>query len=311
MSVDAYNNDDWQKLKAAVNALKNPVLDESIVLEASPIGDQLQLEYIRSQSTPNIPDTTEEVEALRIDRDSHFRYESPIPSSADQPKFGLVFRTMENGDRGELEVPYHMRPRRASAGGILYPVIKDVAMEGQQPHARADPTNSGKSLINQWVLELPDYGRRSRSHTEPIQPPESIFKSDILTKRSTMPRFTSPPPPPCPPPEELPPPPEQLHPQTEVKSRAKPGTASRSRTVSGEEHAGSPACLSVSASVQDSVPRKVSTSSSQVPAEARPSASPMSPTVSLPASTLVKVYMNRVQKGEHVFLNDRIWHAYL
>ena len=54
MPVDSYTPDDWKKLQAAVNALKSPVLDETIELEPSAIGQFLLKDHVRSQSTPNI-----------------------------------------------------------------------------------------------------------------------------------------------------------------------------------------------------------------------------------------------------------------
>ncbi len=53
VSVDSYTPEDWRKLQAAVDALKSPVLDDTVELEPSPIG-QLQKPYPHSRSTPNI-----------------------------------------------------------------------------------------------------------------------------------------------------------------------------------------------------------------------------------------------------------------
>ena len=54
MTVDTYNSDDWKKLQAAVDALKSRVLDDTIELDPSAIGQFLFTHYVRSRSTPNI-----------------------------------------------------------------------------------------------------------------------------------------------------------------------------------------------------------------------------------------------------------------
>lgn len=56
VTVDTYNSDDWRKLQAAVDALKSPVLDDTIELEPSAIGQFIRSDFVRSHSTPNIPD---------------------------------------------------------------------------------------------------------------------------------------------------------------------------------------------------------------------------------------------------------------
>ena len=52
--VDSYTPEDWRKLQAAVDALKSPVLDDTVELDPSAIGQYLHRDYVRSHSTPNI-----------------------------------------------------------------------------------------------------------------------------------------------------------------------------------------------------------------------------------------------------------------
>jgi len=287
--VDAYSRNDWQKLRAAVDALKKPVLDESIVLEGSPVGEhRLPLDYIRSQSTPNIPNTAEEEEAMR---DSHFHYQSPIPALADDQ-----FRVLHG--QPNFSTPGETRPRRASVGVVA--IGNGMRDDNRHPYAQQDLMYGERSMTHQWISELPDYGRRSRSHTEPIQPPESILRNVVKSKRTTLPRFMSPPPPEDvhpPKPSQPPSPPILTSSQSEnkhelVKSAARTGNLAREEPESGTERRGAS--------------RKTSTvgpSSSPQPetSESRTIASPMgSLTVgSQPGGvTAVKIYMNKVQKGK-------------
>ncbi len=276
-----------------MNALKKPVLDESIILEATPSDP-----YMRSESTPNIPDKTEEDGNLRNGRDFHFRYESPIPFLSERTKYG----TTPTSQRDNLDILYYARPRRASAGGILVSSVRDMTAEEQYPFAtQLDAGSTEKNMTVQWVSKLPDNGRRLRSHTEPILPPESVFRNE--NKRSTLPRFVSPPPPTTPPSEQ-----QQQH-QQQHKRQSLPRdppqtdpvpstTTSRSRTVSAEEQTGSSTAahlLSASSSAhQDCTSsRKKAFTMSSTSHMAALAVSPGQ----LSSTTLVKVYMNRVQKG--------------
>jgi hypothetical protein len=147
VSVDTYNSDDWQKLKAAVDVLKNPVLDDSVLLEASAIGQYLHTDYIYSQSNPSIANLTEE--ELEGGNGRHF---GPFNQGAED-------------DSGSLPC----RSRRASEGYIhAYRVQVSDPSESQGNHSST--SNHEGNMINNWVAGLPEYGRRSRSHTDPIKP---------------------------------------------------------------------------------------------------------------------------------------------
>ena len=292
--VAGYSRDDWQKLRAAVDALKKPVLDESIVLEGSPVGEHhLQQEYNRFHSTPNIPNTSEEEEAMR---NSHFHYQSPIPAlvaAEDQLR-------VRYGHQPELGTPSESRFRRASVDMVtLGNGGRDVVPVGsRQPRSQQDLVNGERSLTNQWILELPDHGRRSRSHTEPILPPESILKNEVKFKRSTLPHFTSPPPPADAPPLKPLQPPSPFNLSSArgedgnklVKPSPATGSSAREEPGSGAEGRG--------------ISRKTSETSGFSPhVEAGESRTVASPQGSLTAGsqqafTPVKIYMTKVQKGE-------------
>ncbi len=262
MTVDKYNSEDWQKLKAAVSALKNPVLDESVLLEPSVVGQYLHSDYIRSQSTPNIAELTEEeFETLHNGKDSHFHYQSPIPING--------YHTRENGNG-------NIQHRKISEGGIYGNLHLN------------DPTDPNLGMVNDWVATtLPEYGRRVRSHTEPTLPPNYILEKDsnLNSKAMTLPH----------------------HHVRSDSSIAAINAASKVVTVVqnvDKEPELSPAVEANSPKHPPivSTPKKISIQSSSPSAtperrsHSSQTASPMSSSTT-PKSKLVKIYMNKVQKG--------------
>ena len=183
MSVDTYDSEDWQKLKAAVNVLKNPVLDESVLLEPSAIGQFLHTDYVQSQSTPNIADLTEDV--LRDGKESHFQYESPITICDYVPDASKITYELEDF-RCDNRWSNHVR-RRSEGGLIQNQEIHDKNL------AHANYTKSGGSTVNDWVAGLPEYGRRTRSHTEPVMPPDyNLMESPLKVNSSQAHRLDQP-----------------------------------------------------------------------------------------------------------------------
>lgn len=130
-----------------MNVLKNPVLDDSVLLEASAIGQFLHTDYVHSQSTPSIANLTEE--ELGVVRGRNF---GPFHHN-HQPV----------GHRNGGTPRRHSR--RASEGYIHAHRVQ-VSDQSESHYA----SNLGDNRINNWVAGLPEYGRRCRSHTDPMRP---------------------------------------------------------------------------------------------------------------------------------------------
>ena len=160
MSVDTYDSDDWQKLRAAVNALKNPVLDDSVLLESTQFG------LVQSHSNQNIDLTEDEIQALKNGA-APFGYQSQEYLEYDPD------RRARN------------HARRASESGILSHQVSELfGNNNNNPYE----SNSG-NLTDNWVAGLPESGRRARSHTEPIMPLDSLLAKRYPTssKAGTLP----------------------------------------------------------------------------------------------------------------------------
>lgn len=148
MSVDTYNSDDWQKLRAAVNALKSPVLDDSVLLEST------RFDYVQSHSNPNSDLTEDDVQALK--------------NGNGTAPFG--FQSHDNMAEHLDYGPSKTHARRASEGALLNNQDLEVGLgHGDSPYA----ANSGNST-NDWVAGLPESGRRVRSHTVSSMPLVSV-----------------------------------------------------------------------------------------------------------------------------------------
>lgn len=258
MSVAKYSHDDWEKLRAAVSALKNPVLDDSVLLESTKFG------YIHSS---NHDLTEDEVQALRSEHSSSFGY---------QP---------QDHNMGEYSNGRH-RGRRASEGGILTHNVTEPLEANGASHYGANSTNP----TSDWVAGLPAYGRRTRSHTDPVVPLDSLLaqrpRSSSQTKARTRPSGL---------------------PLRQDQSQDTPGKASRA----GSEQRGglveekeeeaprtSTPPKSLSPAQASTSQRTSSMTSPSVSSDTRPSSGMLSPVASMtPNSKLIKVYMTRVQKG--------------
>lgn len=173
VSVDTYNSEDWQKLKAAVSALKNPVLDDSVLLEPSAIGQYLHTDYIRSQSTPSIANMTEEeLEAIHSGNFAPFQHDYQLAIAA-------------NGNS-------HSHARRGSEGGLIHAYRVQVSDSSDPRDAVTKNPYSATSsnMIDNWVAGLPEHSRRTRSHTDPMRHlifVESGNSQESPTRAKTLP----------------------------------------------------------------------------------------------------------------------------
>ena len=251
------------------------------MLEPSPTGE---LPHIQLQSTSDLDSAKKDI---KLDMESHFHYQSPIPLAADQAYFGPISKTAHKfGEVREHESPYS-RPRRAGKNGVLnMEEIHSRDCHGSQPSTRADPANLGKSMISQWISELPDLG----THTEPDIPPDSNLKEDTSSSSSkacVYPCFI----PPCPPP---------MLPSQRPVDQSMPNLSGKRKPLVGGQ-VNSPNQLSTS-QVHARTSEKCSAPSpfvlSHSPSNGISLTSPLSFSVSLPESTLVKIYMNKVQEGK-------------
>ncbi len=131
MSVEEYTSEDWKKFEAAVNALKGNVLDNTIELEASAIGQFIHTGYVRSQSTPNLADLDE----LGPDESQEY--------TTEQHKMAVSMdtRTLQNRE-----------------------VSSSVSQQQESSYVNAVLQNDTDS---DWVAKLPTI-RRKRALTEPI-----------------------------------------------------------------------------------------------------------------------------------------------
>ena len=286
VSVDTYDSEDWQKLKAAVSALKNPVLDESVLLEASPIGRYLHTDYIRSRSS------------------SH--------SMED------VTREDFDGGRGYDQYPLRNHVRRASEGGILQPYrIATLAATDapvSSPYAVGLRNGSG-NMVDNWVAGLPEGGgRRARSHTDPMQHLVDLGEDLVIRQRQEAPSAAG----------------EQ--PGGDKRSLSKAKTLPNNLRIEQEEGARlssgdvadagpmyksklnddggdtTTAVLSLSPMTsKPGSPEHILTTGEFSPTSMM--SSPLggdvcqSPTTPMtPTSKLIKIYMNKVQKGEGLFV---------
>ena len=249
VSVDTYNSDDWQKLRAAVDALKNPVLDDSVLLEST------QLAYVHP---PSRELSEEEVQALQNGAGS-FNYQ-PHNNAAENLGYG------------------RNRRRRGSEGGILARTASEELVEHQYG------SDSG-SLTNNWVAGLPEYGRRMRSHTEPIMPLDSILNkrpSSGFSKAQTLPvGYSSP---------------QQFESGDIAVSEKRESLAEIEKDGTNVPNQLSPPPSRGSTSQRTSIS---SPSAGPPPSNTiRPESGLGSPQASMtPNSKLIKIYMSRVQKG--------------
>ncbi len=147
VSVDEYTSEDWKKFEAAVNALKGNVLDNTIELEASAIGQFIHTGYVRSQSTPNFADLDE------LDPDETQEY------ATGQHQMAVSMDT-QNRDISSSISQQQESYRNA------------VFQNGTDPHY------NGEALTTDWVADLPTI-RRKRALTEPIP----IINVEILESR--------------------------------------------------------------------------------------------------------------------------------
>ena len=258
---------DWHKLKAAIRALKNPIQKDSVVLDPS-MGELAHVDNIRSQSTPNIPESTE---SFKLGMDSHFHRQSPIPLTADRATINLTSRNPhEFEEMRESESP-NVWHKQASQNGIIFQSNMDK-IYSRDAHSSKNSTgenlDSSKNMVSQWIAEL-DYGRSSVSHTEPAIPPDSVLRDDPLSTSSKV--HLSPPP--------MPSPSQEL-----VVDRSESNRSSSKMRLPGGQ------------SVHNNDPRKALSTSSHYLTDMR--SSPSTPLLSLPANTLVKIYMNKVQEGK-------------
>ena len=247
-----------------MNVLKNPVLDDSVLLDASAIGQLLHKDYIYSQSTPGIDNITEE----ELVRGRNFG-----PFHHDYQADGI-----QNGLDG---VPF--RARRASEGYVHAYKVRVSGDPSESPHSRNPYASDLEgNMINNWVAGLPEYGRRSRAYTEPI-PLMAVngvgTVGPSLSKSKTLPNqvLTRAQ---CHHEEET------IDTSTEVMQSQEDGTVSIPDATSTPVHP--------SASMRTSI----RSSSPSGGSDTRASSSLQSPTTPVtPNSKVVKVFMTRVQKG--------------
>ena len=261
VSVAKYSQDDWQKLRAAVNALKNPVLDDTVHLESTKFG------YIHS--TSNEHDLAEdEVQALRNESTS-FGY-LPVPQDHHMAGYS-------NDDR-------HARRRRGSEGGILtHHVTEPVETNGGSCYGA-----NSNNLTSDWVAGLPVYGRRARSHTDPVMPLDSLLSqrpcSSSHSKAKTLPGGL----------------PLEESQSQDIGNASGEGSEPRGGGLAGKAEATRTDMPSQSSSPPhaSTSQRTPSLSSPSVTSDTRPSSGLQSPVTSMTSSSkLVKIYMSRVQKG--------------
>lgn len=250
-----------------MNVLKNPVLDDSVLLEASAIGQFLHTDYIRSQSTPSIANLTEEeLEAV----------------NGAGGNFGPIhqdYQFQATGNGGPHNHRHHTR--RSSDGRIhAYRVQVSGPNEPQTTSNPYDP-NTGENMIDNWVARLPEYGRRKRSHTDPMRS-LMVASPTSPSRAKTLPKNMSP---------------VQSH-EDEDTGAVSDEVGAEDRSVSVVE-AISPVHVSpapLNASKRTSV--RSSLSSPSGGSETRHSSSLQSPVPPVtPNSKLVKIFMSRVQKG--------------
>lgn len=273
VSVDTYNSEDWQKLKAAVNVLKNPVLDDTVMLESSAIGQFLHTDYVKSQSTPSITNLVE---------DEYFALQNGVKSSLSgyQPPEEMDSHGPGGGAKN--------RARRFSESGILSPYRVQV-LDTNQASGNHHYASSSDDLTNDWVASLPEYGRRTRSHTEPPVPLGSYTPGKTAkgktAKAKTLPIDAS------------------------LRVEGSDGLVVDTNTGGGDKRRkNSISQLKITDSDSQMSPVRVSTSKRvSVQSSSTPSAvsdvrstesviqSPTSPMA--PNSKLVKIYMSKVQKG--------------
>lgn len=240
-----------------MSVLKNPVLDDSVLLEASAIGQYLHTDYIRSQSTPSIANMTEEeLEAIQ---------------SGNFAPFDHNYQPAEHG-------AHRNHARRGSEGGIIHAYRVQVSDSSDPRGASSHPysSNSG-NMTNDWV----EYGKRSRSHTDPMRHmilvesgPQSPSRAKTLPNNVSL-----------------------------VQSGGKEDTDVGKVAVKAEDGSLSPVTSPVyvspvhaSASKRTSVRSSVSSPDAGADTRALQSQSPVTPVS--PNSKLVKIFMSRVQKGE-------------
>jgi len=144
VSVEEYTSDDWMKLEAAVNALKSNVLDDSIELDPSVIGQFLQ---VRSHSTPNFTE---------IDYEEQQQQSSVPPANVEtQPLTPEVFVEDSEVSHSLVEQSYLASGYTADTSALQ----SDV---------------NGSRLTDEWVAGLPSNVRRPRALTEPIPLPMEL-----------------------------------------------------------------------------------------------------------------------------------------
>lgn len=252
-----------------MNVLKNPVLDDSVLLEASAIGQYLHTDYIRSQSTPSIANMTEEeLENVQSRNFAPFNHEYQ-PADAG---YGTS------------------HARRGSEGGIH--AYRVQVSDSSDPRASSSNpyTSTSGNMINNWVAGLPEYGKRSRSHTDPMRhlllvergnSPESPSKAKTLPNNLSL---------------------QRNHGEEDI-CVAKDDAQAEDGSLSVVE-ATSPAHVSpvnTSASKKTSVRSSVSSPGGGGGGLDTRALQPQSPATPVtPNSKLVKIFMSKVQKGEEL-----------
>ena len=180
MSVDTYTSDDWKKLQAAVNALKSPVLDDTIELEPSAIGQFIHTDYVRSQSTPNIADIDIDQEQLHPGTLSagtdgtHFNFISPVHKirpARTIHSFRNYGTTIDQNTHRRTRQDSDISSGSQQHPSLDYPSYLSHTSEGDISEVSLY-TVEGTRMTSEWVAGLPGENVRSRTRalTEPSLP---------------------------------------------------------------------------------------------------------------------------------------------
>ncbi len=162
VSVDDYTSEDWKKFEAAVNALKSNVLDDTIELEPSAIGQFIQTGYARSQSTPNFT----EIDELG----PYLAQEYTTPGEPNMPHSFDQAHARQSGD---------VSPNTQRLQTAHISTLQRGAVQGY----------NGEELTTDWVAGLPNI-RRKRALTEPTPTINIEFLEFNRPTVKTLPRQT-------------------------------------------------------------------------------------------------------------------------
>lgn len=160
--MDSYTPEDWKKLQAAVDALKSPVLDDTVELDPSPIG-QLQDPYPHSHSTPNIRRLNAELKfsergtlSTSVTRDgipvSSTVHSFPSYSDANDHHWSHPYSSM--GGVSPLHAPAERRERsQTTPSSMTYTVMETLPSRERQALERGGSHGSASRQLEDGEKE--------------------------------------------------------------------------------------------------------------------------------------------------------------